>query len=435
MSPAKLARTEFPSDEGLPLFGHVFAARRDLLGLLRRFHGHGSAVWTRAVGLRILCLLGPDATQLVLKNAGEAFSSKLGWAHFVEHVFPGAIMTMDGREHRVQRRIMQVAFTRRALREYVAAMGPRIASALDDWAEGERRIYPVLKELTLSVAASTFTGDVQDAAAINSAFVHAVEASIAILRVDLWPTPYFRGKRGRDYLFERFSRMLPDKRSGDAPDLFSEMCRAESEEGERFRDEEIVNHMIFLMMAAHDTATSAITTMVYLLAKNPEWQERLRASMPDQDHLDYDGLGALEELGWVLDEALRLYPPLAVIPRMTVAPVPFEDAVIPKGTLVGIAPVLNHHLPDLWTQPTAFDPERFSDARAEHKRHRYAFVPFGGGAHLCIGQHFATLEIKTVMHGLLRRFRWSIPEGYELPWQIMPIAKPKDGLPMQITRL
>lgn len=435
MAPDSIATDAFPSDDGWPFFGHVYRARRDLLGLLQRFASHGPAVWTRAVGIRILCLLGPEGTELVLKNADDAFSSRLGWARFIDHVFPGAIMTMDGKQHRVQRRIMRVAFTRRALREYVEAMSPRIADGIGRWQTGRREIHPALKQLTLGVAASTFTGDVADAAAINRAFIDMVEASIAILRVNLWPTPYWRGKRGRAYLVDRFSQMVPDKREGDLPDLFSEMCRAQSEEGERFTDDEVINHMIFVMMAAHDTSTSALTTMMYLLAKHPAWQERLRESMPRTTHLDFDALGALEELSWVQNEALRLYPPLAVIPRMTVKPVELENGTIAPHTLVGIAPILNHHLPSLWEAPERFDPERFSEPRAEHKRHRYAFVPFGGGAHLCIGQHFAGLEIKTVMHHLLRNFRWSVPKDYELPWQIMPIAKPKDGLPIELERL
>jgi cytochrome P450 len=314
-------------------------------------------------------------------------------------------------------------------------MAPRIADELDGWQQGTRRIYPALKELTLGVAASTFMGDADDIERINQAFVDAVEASIAILRLDVWPTPYWRGQRGRRYLAERFSALVAGKRAGSEPDLFSELCRAESEEGERFTDAEVVDHMIFVMMAAHDTSTSALTTMVYLLAKHPQWQERLRESMPSATHLDAEQLGALEQLDWVIDEALRLYPPLAVIPRMTVEPVAFDGRTIPERTLVGIAPILNHHLPSLWSEPTRFDPERFSDARAEHKRHRYAFVPFGGGAHLCIGKYFATLEIKTIMHQLLRRFRWSIPDGYQLPWQLMPIAKPKDGLPIRLERV
>ena len=104
------------------------------------------------------------------------------------------------------------------------------------------------------------------------------------------------------------------------------------------------------------------------------------------------------------------------------------------GTPVGISPIHTHHMPALWTRPQQFDPERFSPERAEHRRHAYAYLPFGGGAHLCIGQHFADMEVKAVMHQVLRRWRWSVPAGYRMPYQLVPIAKPRDGLPIMLER-
>jgi cytochrome P450 len=91
-----------------------------------------------------------------------------------------------------------------------------------------------------------------------------------------------------------------------------------------------------------------------------------------------------------------------------------------------------HRDPRHWTRPHTFDPERFSNARAEHKRHPYAFTPFGGGRHLCVGKRFGQLEIRATLHQLLKKVRWSVPEGYEMPFQFMPIGKPTDGLPVRI---
>ena len=113
----------------------------------------------------------------------------------------------------------------------------------------------------------------------------------------------------------------------------------------------------------------------------------------------------------------------------------FGGFQIPKGTPVGISPIHTHHMPSIWTDPHRFDPERFSPARAEHKQHPSAYLPFGGGAHLCIGQHFADMEVKSVLHQVLRQFRFSVPAGYRMPYQLVPIAKPKDGLPITLQRL
>jgi cytochrome P450 len=103
--------------------------------------------------------------------------------------------------------------------------------------------------------------------------------------------------------------------------------------------------------------------------------------------------------------------------------------------LVGVYPIHVHYMDSLWTDPFKFDPERFGPLRQEDKRHAFAWVPFGGGAHMCIGQHFATLQVKAIMHQLLLRFRWSIAPGYVMPQQLVPIAKPKDGLQVTLQRI
>ena len=195
--------------------------------------------------------------------------------------------------------------------------------------------------------------------------------------------------------------------------------------------------MIFLMMAAHDTTTSTLTTMFYCLARHPEWQERLRedALALPAAQLQYAELAGCERTEWVMKESLRLYPPLTSIPRKAARDCSFGGFHIPKGTPVGISPIHTHHMPSIWTQPHDFDPERFSPERAEHRRHAYAYLPFGGGAHLCIGQHFADMEVKSVMHQVLRRFRWQVRDGYRMPYQLVPIAKPRDGLPIELRPL
>jgi cytochrome P450 len=174
--------------------------------------------------------------------------------------------------------------------------------------------------------------------------------------------------------------------------------------------------------------------MLYCLARHPGWQERLRmqAQALPAAHLGFGDLAGCELTEWVMKEALRLYPPLTSIPRKAARDCQFGGFHIPRGTPVGISPIHTHHMPSIWTNPHDFDPERFSPERAEHRRHAYAYLPFGGGAHLCIGQHFADMEVKSVMHQLLRRLRWQVPEGYRMPYQLVPIAKPRDGLPLQL---
>jgi cytochrome P450 len=92
-------------------------------------------------------------------------------------------------------------------------------------------------------------------------------------------------------------------------------------------------------------------------------------------------------------------------------------------------------MPEYWSAPDTFDPERFSPARGEHKQHMFQWIPFGGGSHMCLGQHFANLQVKAILYQVLQHYRWDVPDDYTMPYQLVPIAKPKDGLPVRLHRL
>ncbi len=427
-----------PKAPSLPLLGRALSYRRNNVGALEKLRDdHGDLVWIHIVGsLRVLAFLSADGLEVGLRNKDGAYSSRLGWERFLDHVFPGAILAMDGDEHRHHRRILQEAFTRANLDGYVEQMNPVIRRRVETLrTRGSARIYPFVKSLALDIATRVFMGAEPgaDADRINRAFVDAVEASIALVRLPVWPLPYYKGIRGQAFLAERFRQLLAEKRREERADLFSKLCHVRSEDGEAFTDQEVVHHMVFVMMAAHDTSTSTLSTAIYYLAKHPEWQERLRKlSMALPDELSLDALEQLEEHTWVMDESLRLHPPLPFMPRVTVAETEFAGYRIPAGVLAGFAPLVVHRDPRHWTRPHRFDPERFSNDRAEHKSHPYAFAPFGGGRHLCVGKRFGQLEIRATLHQMLKKVRWSVPEGYEMPFQFMPIGKPTDGLPVRI---
>jgi cytochrome P450 len=430
-----------PLVKGLPLVGNLPKFLRDPLENARSLEVHGNVVRSRTF-FETVTLLGPEANQFVLHDREGNFSSRGGWYYWIDAVFPGAIMAMDDPAHKHHRRIMQGAFKRSAMERYVADMGPVIEDELARWPVDDAtplKAFPRIKALTLNIAARVFMGMAlgPEADRMNRAFIDTVEASLALIRKPVPPFGMWRGVRARQYLVALMRSKLQSKRAAEGPDLFSQLCHARDEEGQRFSDDEVVNHMIFLMMAAHDTTTSSLTTMLYCLARHPEWQERLReqALALPVAHLGFGDLAGCERIEWVMKESLRMYPPLTSIPRKAARDCQFGGFHIPKGTPVGISPIHTHHMPSIWTKPHEFDPERFSPERAEHRRHAYAYLPFGGGAHLCIGQHFADMEVKSVMHQLLRRFRWTVPEGYRMPYQLVPIAKPRDGLPIQLRLL
>ncbi|WP_020672765.1 cytochrome P450 [Amycolatopsis nigrescens] len=425
-------------DAGAPLLGHSLDSLRFGLEFqLNRYRDFGPVSWMGAFGKRIVGLTGPAATQIALVNKDKAFSQE-GWKFFIENFFHRGLMLLDFGEHHMHRRIMQEAFTRERLIGYVGQMGPALREGVAGWAaRPDQRLYPSLKQLTLDVATRVFmdmrSGD--EARQVNRAFVDCVRAGTAIVRYPVPGGRWAAGLHGRKVLERYFAENLPAKRRADGADLFSALCHATTEDGERFTDEDVVNHMIFLMMAAHDTTTITSTAAAYYLAKHPQWQERAREeSLALGDELpDTGALERLRTLDLVIKEALRLVAPVPSMARMTVKDTEVLGRYLPAGTMVGVAPAANHYDPQCWTDPHTFDPERFNDERREDKSHRYAWMPFGGGAHKCIGLHFGTYEVKALLHEMLRAHRWSLPAGYRIKWDYVSLPVPVDGLPVRLT--
>ncbi len=435
------APRDVPRDQGRWPLQYMIGFYRDINATTRDLYQRNGPIARVGYGpMSIVHLFGPEANQLVFQNRDETFSSRLGWGWVIDHVFPGAIMTMDGEQHRFQRRIMNQAFKKPALVNYLDRMNPRIAEGLRAWQSGsDFRVFPAVKQLTLDLATRIFMGiePGDEATRLNQAFQDTVEGSIGVVRFDLPGTAYRRGLRGREHLVNTFRSLIPEKRRKETPDFFSAFCHAESETGDRYTDQEIIDHMAFLMMAAHDTTTSTLTTLFYALAREPVWQERLReeARAYASTSLAFDDLEKMKNTEWAMKEALRRYPPLPVMPRFATKSFEFQGYTVPARTHIGLAPVHTHHMEEIWNRPFRFDPERFAPGREEHKKHAFSWAPFGGGAHMCIGQHFADLQVKAVMAQVLLRYRWSVPRHYRMPYQLVPIAKPRDGLPVVLERI
>jgi len=426
-------------DAGAPLIGHTF----ELMHYgpefhLRRQQSYGPVSWVSAFGQRIVVLSGPDAAQAALVNGDKAFSQD-GWAYFIGRFFPRGLMLMDFGEHHLHRRIMQDAFRRERVAGYVDQMGPSIRSGVMAWATRPRvRLYWAIKHLTLDVAARVFMTMEGDARSerLNRAFVSAVRAGTAVVRAPLPGGRWAAGLAGRRVLEQYFAQALPAKRRVDDGDLFSALCQARTDDGDRFTDADVINHMIFLMMAAHDTTTITSTAAAYYLARHPEWQDRARTETLrlGDDLPDLQSLEQLHTLDLVIKESLRLVPPVPSLARRVIRDTDVLGHYVPAGALVSISPTGSHFDPECWTDPRAFDPERFNDQRREDKAHRYAWMPFGGGAHKCIGLHFGTLEVKLLLHEMLRTSQWHVPAGYEARWDHTALPVPVDGLPVTLTR-
>jgi cytochrome P450 len=225
--------------------------------------------------------------------------------------------------------------------------------------------------------------------------------------------------------------MIPERRRTGGDDFFSQMCLAEDDDGQGWSETDIVNQFNPLIMAAHDTTATSLTVMMAALGQYPEWQDRLvdEVASLGAGPLDEAALTRMTETDKVFREALRLVPPVPFIPRMATKGFHWKGFDIPAGTSISLNPGVTMLSPQLFRNPTKFDPDRFSAERAEDRSHRFAWTPFGGGAHKCIGMHFATMQVKLFVATLLRQRRIMLPEGAP-KWQRMPIPKPNGGLPI-----
>lgn len=426
-------------DAGIPLLGHTLDYIRFGSDFGReRYDRFGPVSWMGAFGTKVVIVAGPEATQLVLTNRDKAYSQD-GWTDLIDKFFHRGLMLMSFDEHLMHRRIMQEAFTRDRLTGYLEQVVPSVRQSLPDWPTDKPvRIYPRLKNLTLDIATEVFMGGRggDDTKAINQAFVSTVRAASAIVRAPLPATRWRAGVKGRKVLEDYFARHLPETRARGGSDLFAGLCEATTADGERFSDEDVISHMIFLMMAAHDTSTITTAACAYFLAKNPAWQERARAESDTlgDEPPGIEELEALTSLDLIINETLRLVAPVPIVMRKTVMDTDVLGHYIPAGTMVAVAPAINHFDERYWNDPDTFDPSRFEPGRQEDKSHRFAWIPFGGGVHKCIGLHFGTLEVKAILHEMLRTYSWSVPENYEVRWDNTSLPVPVDGLPIQFSR-
>ncbi|WP_253814569.1 cytochrome P450 [Nocardia amikacinitolerans] len=428
-------------DFGPPGIGYTLHTLADPIEFAReRFERFGPVQWMGVLGRPVVTVGSPEAFEVVMLDRDKVFSAQRGWEWLIGPFFRGGLLLRDFDEHLFHRRIMQQAFTRPRLVGYLELTTPLLRDGIRKWRPAnDFPVYSAIKKLLLQQATEVFAGAAlgPEATKLEHAFEDAVHGGTALVRANLPGGVWARGLRGRRVLEAYFRRELPVKRAGEGNDLFSVLCRASTVEGHAFTDDEVVQHMIFVMMAAHDTSTIASAMLVHELGRHPEWQERLRAESCalGKDSLDYDDLDRLPALDMAFKEALRLYAPVAQQARETLCDTDILGHFVPRGTLIMCGPYTMMRTDEFWRDAAAFDPERFAPERREDKAHRFAWSPFGGGAHKCIGLYFGGMTVKAVLHQMLLQYRWTVPADYQVPLVAGTGPTPADGLPIRLERI
>jgi cytochrome P450 len=434
-----------PGDNGLPLLGHLLSINRDVDGFLAQRVERYGQLSRMAIGpIRGVLVTHPDHLQQVLLDSQENFSSTMGYDGNVSHMYGGSIIAQDFAEHKATRRVFQTAFKREALAGYVDIMNPAIRENIADWGrESDFRYVTAVRRLLIDIGARVFFGLDAEPAKIREIDHYFREINqIGLMAVVHWNIPgtkYWRGLRGKRHMEALIHSLVLERREHPGRDLTSILANERNEEGDFWPAELLLPHLNILLFAAHDTTSGATSHLMMYLAKpeNQALQESLRQQALDlgKENPSFEDLENYAGMEHAILEALRLHPAVASIMRRTTRDVRIGDRDIPAHTMLFNMAHWAHRSAQFWTDPGRFDPGRFSEQRREHKGHSFQYLPFGGGAHKCVGMHVAMMNAKLILHHTLRRYRFELQPGYDCRCQVLPLPFPSRELPLKVTPL
>jgi cytochrome P450 len=468
-----------PGAEGL-FFGHNQAFRTDRMGLLRKIAACPEPIMRLTLPLRgvhAVAVNHPDLIQEALVEKARVLDKSDMLRFSLYNLAGEGLFTSNGELWRRQRRLMAPLFTPKALEKYAGDMVACARRTVDGWRDGDRlALAAETTRLTMGVAGKTlFEADTfSEADEIGRALTVALEwtgwivgrpfaiahvlarralaglaertkgiahhlASAAEQRVN--GPLVLVGHRGRElaraiaFLDAHVQRMIDDRRRASAgrSDLLTLLLAARDEEtGARMSDRQVRDEVLTLFVAGHETTATGLAWTIYEACKNPEiYAAMTREADAVGDAPTPADLPRLDLCLRAFKEALRLYPPVYVFGRDAREPVTIAGYELPARTNVMIAPWTLHHSARFYPDPERFDPSRFLPAE-EAARHRYAYLPFGAGPRVCLGNHFAYMEAQLALAVILRRFRFEL-EGAEEP-EPGATLRPKHGVRVRVHR-
>jgi cytochrome P450 len=444
-----VALATIPQVRGLPVVGNLPEFRFRRLELYLRIARECGDMGTYRVGPRTIVLLNSAelAHQMLVEQA-EAFEKPAILRVLAGPVLGNGLLTSANSFHRRQRRMVAPAFQHRRIAAY--------ADIMADYAEHIQELWPAgatvdvsreMMRLTLWIVGKTlFDADVLGEA---EELGHALDIALRNFNSQLsafvpvpptWPTPRNRrSARAIERLDETVYRIIRERRAkgDDRGDLLSMLLQTRYEDdGSLMTDQQVHDEAMTLFLAGHETTANALAWSWYLLAQHPSIYARMRAEV--QEMLgnrtpEYADLQKLPYSLQVLKEAMRLFPPAPAIGREAARDVELGGHRIPAGTTVVISPYALHRRPDYFPHPERFDPDRWTPEN-EATLPRHAYLPFGGGPRICIGNHFALMEGHIVLATLAQRVRFELVGRQRIVPEPLITLRPRYGIRMNVKR-
>jgi cytochrome P450 len=389
----------------------------------------------------------PDHAKHVLAENPDNYQKGIGLVH-AKRAMGDGLLTSEGELWKEQRRTIRPVLAPRRIQsqagmiaEEAAAMVARLRNRAGD---GPVDIRQEMTDLTLGVLGRTLIdADLGEFSSIGESFEavqdQAIFEMMSLSTVPHWlPLPgALRFRRARKDLQRIVDQLVADRKArglgGD--DIVSRLIDSTSKETDRaLAQRRIRDELVTLLLAGHETTASTLSWTFYLMDQNPEVWDRVREEVVRVlgDRLPtFEDLHSLRYLSMVLDEAIRLFPPVWILPRIAVGPDNIGGYHVPAGADVLICPYTLHRHPDFWDSPNLFDPERFSPERSAD-RPRYAYVPFGAGPRFCIGNSLGMMEAAFVVALVARDLRLRMVPGYQVVPEPMLTVRVRGGLPMTV---
>ena len=435
--------SHIPGNFGLPLLGQTFGVMNDVVGTLRKnINDYGQPSRFGLGFQQGVMVTHPDHLGQIFTDRDSSFSSQMGYKESVGRFYGGSFLMQDFADHKVSRRVIQGAFKNEALRGYIDIMNPVVENHVSRWASMKDFRFGVqVKRMLIEVAARVFFGlegeDNELLDRMERAFYKINDKGmLSLVNINFPGFNYHAGLQGKKEIEEIIIEQIRKRRRNPGKDLTSILGQERNEKGELWPEEVLVPHLSILLFAAHDTTVGATSCLMMYLA-NPKYrhfQERLKNVVVDSglEMPTWEELDQYKELEWAVFESLRLHPSAGLTSRRTTREVTMGGRKIPAHTIIFIMTGWAHRSDEYWTNPDEFDYLRFSPERNEHKNHPYCFVPFGGGAHKCIGLHVAMMNAKLILHHALRRYSFDFVPGYKPKAGVLPLPMPDKKLPLKV---
>jgi cytochrome P450 len=436
-----------PGPQGHFLLGTLKDFRRNpqrfLLSLAREY---GDVVRYRNAFWSAYLFTHPDHVKHILQDNSRNYSKDtFAWKN-IRPAFGEGLLTSDGAHWLRQRRLIQPAFHQHRVVAITALMTEATASMLERWkplaGRGEAMdVSAEMMRLTLEIVGKAlFSSDIRaevrvvnDAAtAILEYFKHQVTTSLPL--PPTVPTSHSRRFRSAMRMFhDVVDRIIAERESrGDLPgDLLSMLMSARDEDtAEGMNRRQLRDELITMIFAGYETTATALSWAWCFLSTHPMAAARLRSELKavlGGKPPAYEDLQRLNYTRMVVQETIRLMPPVWVGTRKAIADDEIGGYHVPANTVVTFSPYVTHRRGDYWENPEGFDPERFSPERSG-ETHRYAYFPFGGGPRQCIGNVFAMIEAQLILAAVAQRYRLDLVPGHPVEPLPFGILRPRHGV-------